>query len=540
MQRESMSCDVLIVGAGPSGLATAIHLAQQSKEQPLNICVLEKGSAIGAHILSGAVMDPSALTELIPDWQQKQAPVSVKVTRDFFYYLSQSQYYSLPVPKLLQNDGNYIISLGELCQWLAQQAESLGVNIFPGFAASKILMNEDKTAVTGVQTGDMGLDQAGNPTDRFQAGMDLFAEQTIFAEGARGSLSQQVMQHFNLRNQCQPQSYGIGIKELWQIPEAKHREGEAIHTIGWPLKSDTYGGGFIYHFKERYLVLGLVIGLDYQNPYLDPFKELQRLKHHPYIKPLLENAECIRYGARAINEGGLQSLPQLTFPGGLLVGCAAGMVNVGKIKGIHNAIRSGMLAAKSIIANRSSLALQNIQAYQQAFNQSPIYRELYQVRNLRPGFHRGLWLGLTYAALDQYVLRGKAPWTWGYRSDHSQLKLKSQSQPIDYPKPDGKISFDKLTQVYLTATKHRENEPCHLYLKDPTVATQMNLTKYAGPEARYCPAGVYEFIEKEGQMTLQINSANCIHCKTCDIKDPTQNIIWKTPEGGEGPNYTLM
>lgn len=539
MERETMEFDVVIVGAGPAGLSAAIHLSQlaQKKGEELSVCLLEKGAAIGAHILSGAVLDPSSLNELIPNWQTLNASLAVAVTQDKFWLLTENKAHALPTPALMQNKGNYIISLGELCQWLGDYAQQLGVNIFPGFAATEALFNPERTKVIGVRTGDMGLDKAGNSTPQTQPGVNLMAKHTVFAEGCRGSLSQQIIRHFKLSTNKNPQSYAIGLKELWKIPADKHHLGEVIHTLGWPLDRATYGGGFIYHFKDQLISLGIVIGLDYKNPYLDPFQELQRLKLHPSIKPLLTEGQCLSYGARALNEGGWQALPKLTFPGGLLVGCSAGMVNVGKIKGIHNAIRSGMLAARALSAE---LKQDEAKSYQQSFNHSPIRKELYQVRNLRPGFHRGLIPGLCYAVLDQYILRGRAPWTFHYQPDHTHTQPANKFNPINYPKPDKKITFDKLTQVYLTAVKHREDQPCHLILKDPNTPVEINYKIYAGLEARYCPAAVYEFIEKDGQKHLQINSANCIHCKTCDIKDPTQNIVWQTPEGGDGPYYSHM
>lgn len=540
MNRESMEFDVLIIGAGPAGLSAAIRLAQlnQQRQTPLSICVLEKGATVGAHILSGAALEPHALNELIPDWSSKNAPLNVPVTEDLFYLLNTQRTFRLPVPATMKNHGNFIISLGKFCKWLGEQAESLGVNIFPGFAASKILFNEHNQVI-GVQTSDMGLDKQGNPTDRFQPGINLYAKQTLLAEGCRGSLSEQIMQHYQLRNDCDPQSYGIGIKELWKISPEKHKQGRVIHTVGWPLDSQTYGGSFIYHYENNLVALGLVVGLDYKNPYLDPFKEMQRLKTHPLIKELLTGGECVSYGARALNEGGWQAIPKLTFPGGLFIGCSAGFLNVAKIKGTHTAMKSGMLAAETIHATES-LAGKELTNYQTAIKTSWIYPELYRARNVRPAFHKGLWAGLTYSVIDQYILRGRAPWTFHYKPDHLSLNLAKNSTKIIYPKPDGKLTFDKLTQVFLTGTKHRENEPCHLHLKDPNIPITINLPKYDAPEQRYCPAAVYEIVTPNNQPQLQINAPNCIHCKTCDIKDPTQNIIWRVPEGGDGPNYSNM
>jgi electron-transferring-flavoprotein dehydrogenase len=536
MKRESMEFDVLIVGAGPAGLSAAIRLAQLNPQQ--RICVLDKGATIGAHILSGAVLEPRALNELIPDWQNKNAPLNVPVVDDQFYLLQQNSKFRLPTPSTMKNNGNYIISLGKFCQWLAQQAESLGVNIFPGFAACKIRYN-DANQVIGVQTSDMGLDKNGNPTDRFQAGIELHAKQTLLAEGCRGSLSELIIKQYQLRTNCDPQSYGIGIKELWKISPEKHKQGRVVHTVGWPLNNKTYGGSFVYHYENNLISLGLVVGLDYQNPYLDPFQELQRFKTHPFIRDLLTGGECISYGARALNEAGLQAIPKLTFPGGLLIGCSAGFLNVAKIKGIHTAMKSGMLAAEIIHATELTSG-KELMDYQSAIKDSWIYPELYQARNLRPAFHRGLWSGLIYSALDQYILRGHAPWTFHYKPDNLSLNLAKNSQKIIYPKADGKLTFDKLSQVFLTGTKHRENEPCHLVLKNPDVPIAINLAKYDAPEQRYCPAAVYEIVKINDQPHLQINAPNCIHCKTCDIKDPTQNIVWQVPEGGDGPNYSNM
>ncbi len=539
-KHEIMDFDIVIVGAGPAGLAAAIRLAQlsQSQQHNLSICVLEKGATVGAHSLSGAILEPSALTELIPDWSQKQAPINIAVSEDRFLYLTKKQAYHLPMPSSMKNNGNFIISLNQFCKWLAEQAESLGVQIFPGFAATKILYGSN-TEVIGVQTGDMGLDKNGQPSERFQPGIQLHAKHTLFAEGCRGELSEQLIKQFNLRAQCDPQSYGIGIKELWRIDEKKHVPGRVIHTVGWPLDQKTYGGSFLYHFENNQLAIGLVVGLDYQNPYLDPFEEFQRFKTHPAIKPLLVGGECLNYGARALNEGGLQAIPKLTFPGGLLIGCAAGFLNVSKIKGIHNAMKSGMIAAESIVANLEQLD-QELKSYPDKIKQSSITRELYQTRNVRPGFHKGLWPGLMYAAFDQYVCRGKAPWTFHYKPDHLSLKFAKDCHKINYPKPDGKITFDRLTQVYLSGTTHRENQPCHLLIKDPTIPIKVNLAKYDAPEQRYCPAGVYEIVQQDNEPHLQINATNCVHCKTCDIKDPEQNIVWVAPEGGSGPDYSDM
>ncbi|MCS5712424.1 4Fe-4S dicluster domain-containing protein [Candidatus Berkiella aquae] len=533
MTQESMEYDVVIVGAGPAGLACAIRYAQlckDSNQQP-KICLLEKGAEVGAHILSGAVFEPRALNELLPDWQQQGAPLHTQVTQDEFLWLSASKAFRLPTPPQMHNHGHYIISLGLLCRWLAKQAESLGVEIYPGFAASTLLYNQ-QGEVIGVSTNDVGRDKQGNPTSHFQAGMHLLAKKTVFAEGCRGSLTQQLIKRFDLAKNSQPQTYAIGIKEIWEIKSEKHRTGTVTHTVGWPLDQSTYGGSFLYHWGNNLLSIGLVIGLDYQNPYLNPYEEFQRFKHHPHIAPLLENAQCQSYGARALNEGGWQSIPQLTFPGGLLIGDAAGFMNVPKIKGSHTAMKSGMLAAQALFSNTD---------YEQQLKQSWIKNDLYPVRNIRPAFRMGLFAGLTYAAVDTYLLRGKAPWTLSHRADYTYLKPAKAYQPIIYPKPDGKISFDKMTSLARSNVFHEENQPVHLKLSDPTVPVKINWQQYAGPEARYCPAGVYEFIDDaNGNKKLQINAQNCIHCKTCDIKDPTQNITWEAPEGGGGPNYSNM
>lgn len=542
LMREKMDFDVVIVGAGPAGLSAAVRLGQlnQQRAAPLSVCVIDKGAYVGAHILGGAVLEPSALNELIPNWAELNPPLQTPVSRDEFLLLTARRSWQMPVPPTMHNHGNYVISLELFCQWLAQQAEALGINIFPGFAAQQIIFSADGQ-VQGVQTGDKGLNADGTPGPAFQPGIDLTARQTIFAEGCRGSLTEQVIQKFNLRQNSSPQSYALGLKEIWEVDSPAYEPGLVTHTQGWPLDTKTYGGGFVYHQEKNKIALGFVVGLDYPNPYLDPFQELQRFKTHPHIRRILTGGKCIGYGARSLNEGGWQAIPKLTFPGGLLVGCGAGFLNVGKIKGIHNAMRSGMLAAESIAQAEPAELNVELKAYAQKIKTSAIIPELYQVRNLRPGFHFGFWAGIIMAAIDQYLLRGHAPWTLGYpHADHTQLKLARDCVEIQYPKADGQLTFDKLTQVYLSNTRHREGEPCHLILKDPQIPVQFNLPQFAGPEQRYCPAAVYEFIVEGGKTRLQINAANCLHCKACDIKDPTQNIRWQTPEGGDGPNYTAM
>ncbi|GAB4392132.1 MAG: electron transfer flavoprotein-ubiquinone oxidoreductase [Gammaproteobacteria bacterium] len=546
LERESMEYDVVIVGAGPAGLSAAIRLKQLSVEHnyELSVCVLEKAAEVGAHILSGAVLEPRALNELLPNWQELGAPLNTPVTQDQFLWLTQNKAVKLPTPPAMHNHGNYIISLGELCRWLAQQAENLGVDIFPGFAAADLIIDENN-CVRGVITGDMGRDKHGQPTAQYQPGMALYAQQTLFAEGCRGSLSQRLIKHYQLRDDTQsPQTYAIGIKELWEIDPAKHAVGTVVHSVGWPLDNKTYGGSFVYHLQNNLVSVGLVIGLDYQNPYLNPFEEMQRFKTHPAIKPIFENGRRICYGARALNEGGLQAVPQLYFPGGLLIGCSAGYVNVPKIKGNHTAMKSGMVAAETVFNAIKSEVAQGkaLQHYQDAMQQSWIWPELQKVRNIRPAFARwGLLGGMLYAALDTYILRGKAPWTLHHHADHLALKPAQQYQPIDYPKPDGTITFDRLSSVFLSNTNHAENQPCHLTLQDEKVPIDVNFNLYASPETRYCPAGVYEIVYNENKRPmLQINAQNCVHCKTCDIKDPQQNIVWVTPEGGGGPNYPNM
>ena len=543
-----MNFDVVIVGAGPSGLTMGIRLAQlaQEQERELNICILEKGAEVGAHILSGAVIEPRTLSELIPDWKEKGAPLNVPVKTDTFKYLTEKGSFSLPTPPQMHNEGNYIISLGNLCRWLAEQAEELGVAIFPGFAAAEVLYDESG-AVRGVATGDMGIGKDGEPTDSFEPGVELLGRQTIFAEGCRGSLSGELMEKFDLRDGVEPQTYGIGIKEIWEVKPELHHEGSTMHTIGWPLKSDTYGGSFLYHNENNQVAVGFVVGLDYANPHLSPFHEFQRFKNHPEMRPLFETGKRISYGARAISEGGLQSIPKLTFPGGLLVGDSAGFLNVPKVKGTHTSMKSAMLAAESVFEllpaeydeENPGPALE-ASSYTQKFKQSWLWQELHKVRNIRPGFRKGLWLGLIYAALDSYVFRGKAPWTMGHHADHEQTGHKNDHPKIDYPKPDGVVSFDRPSSVYLSGTYHDDNQPAHLRLRDDSVPILLNLEKYDAPEQRYCPAGVYEIVELDGKPALQINAQNCVHCKTCDIKDPSQNIHWTVPEGGGGPAYPNM
>ncbi len=540
-QRESMPYDVTVVGAGPSGLAAAIRFRQLCAEHDADysICVLEKGAEIGAHILSGAILDPVSLNELLPDWQQTGAPISTAVKTDRFIYLSKKRAIKLPTPPSMQNEGNYIISLGQLCRWLGEQAEAAGADLFPGFAAAEILFN-DQDAVSGVATGDMGITKQGEPGSNYTPGVELQARYTLFAEGCRGSLTGELEQHYRLRNHCDPQTYGLGIKELWEVNPEQSQPGTVIHTIGWPLDRHTYGGSFIYHLDQNRVAVGFVVGLDYQNPYLSPFEEFQRFKHHPAIQPMLEGGRRISYGARALIEGGFQSIPQLVFPGGALIGDAAGFLNVARIKGTHTAMKSGMLAAEAAFAALQQDQNVSLESYSSGLQQSRVWSELKRVRNIRPGFHHGLLAGLGNGALEAYVLRGKAPWTLHNHADHEQLKEAKDCLPIEYPKPDGKISFDRLSSVYLANTFHEENQPCHLQLRDPDKAININFKRYASPEQRYCPAGVYEIIQENGEPALQINAQNCVHCKTCDIKDPTGNIHWTTPEGGGGPGYSAM
>ena len=536
--RECMAYDVVIIGAGPSGLSCAIRLKQLDPE--INVCILEKGSEVGAHILSGATIETRGLDELIPDWKDKGAPLKTQAKSDEFLLLSETGATKFPTPPQMHNKGNYIISLGNLCRWLAEQAEELGIEIFPGFSAAEILYDENE-AVIGVATSDMGLDEQGNKTNHFEAGVELHAKQTVFAEGCHGSLTKKLIEKYDLRADSDPQTYGLGIKELWEIKPENHREGHITHTIGWPMDNDTYGGSWIYHMEDNLLSIGFVVGLDYKNPYLSPFEEMQRLKLHPKIRPLLEGGKRISYGARTLVEGGFQSLPKLTFNGGLLIGDTAGFLNVPKIKGTHTAMKSGMVAADSLHAllQESSEKGQECRGYTKDLQNSWLWKELKAVRNIRPGFHKGLWRGLINAAFETITF-GLAPWTLKNHADHTQLDKADQHKPIDYPKPDGVITFDKLTSVQLSNTNHAEGQPCHLKLKDPDIPTTSNLRDYAEPAQRYCPAAVYEIIEENGQPRFQINSQNCVHCKTCDIKDPAQNIDWDVPEGGGGPNYPNM
>ena len=544
MERESMEFDVVIVGGGPSGLSSAIRLKQLAQEagRELNVCLIEKGAEVGAHILSGAVLEPRALNELLPDWKDMGAPLDTPVTDDRFMFLTENSSFRLPTPPQMNNHGNYIISLGNFCRWLGEQAEALGVEIYPGFPAAEVLY-DDHGNVRGIATGDMGIGKDGEKTDGYEPGMELLGKQTIFAEGCRGHLTKGLFEKFDLREGKDPQTYAIGIKELWDIDPAKSEPGKVWHSVGWPVKSDVYGGSFLYHLNGNQVAVGYVIGLDYQNPHLSPFEEFQRFKTHPKVRDVFEGGRRVSYGARALNEGGFQSIPKLTFPGGCLVGCTAGFLNVPKIKGTHTSMKSGMLAAEAVFeAVTSEDAVVEPTAYAEMIEKSWLWDELYRVRNIRPGFGKGLWLGMAYAGLDTYLLRGKAPWTFAHHEDHTNLKPAADMPKIEYPKPDNLVSFDRNSSVYLSGTNHEENQPAHLTLKDASVPINHNLAIYDAPEQRYCPAGVYEIVREDdgSNPRLQINAQNCVHCKTCDIKDPTQNIVWVTPEGGGGPAYPNM
>ena len=539
-KREVMEYDVVVVGAGPSGLSAAIKLKQLSKDKnrDLSVCVIEKGSEVGAHIVSGAVIETKALDELIPDWQTKNCPLKTKATNDKFLYLTETASYQLPTPPQMHNKGNYIISLSDFTKWLAEQAEALEVEIYPGFSASEVLFNKDDKVI-GVATCDMGRLKDGTEGPNFEPGIELHAKQTIFSEGCRGHLGKILMEKFNLNSENSPQTYGIGIKELWEVPPENSKPGNIMHTTGWPLDTDTYGGSFLYHLDNNKISIGFVVGLDYKNPYLSPYMEFQRFKHHPAIKKILEGGRRINYGARALNEGGVQSLPKLTFPGGLLAGCEAGFLNVPKIKGTHLAMKSGMIAANAIFEDISNV--DEINNYPKLIKKSWLWSELYSVRNIRPSFKWGFWKAIIYSAIDTYIFRGNAPWTIDHHgTDHQSLENKNKHKQINYPKPDNIISFDRLTNVSFSGTNHEENQPCHLTLKNEEVPIKVNLELYDNPETRYCPAGVYEIVLNDNKPKLQINAQNCVHCKTCDIKDPTQNINWITPQGGGGPNYQGM
>ena len=550
MERESMEFDVVIVGAGPSGLATACKLLQlaQAEEHELSVCVVEKGSEVGAHILSGAVLEPTALDELFPDWKSMDAPITTAVVKDEMHILtSQKNSFSLPsfaIPKPMHNEGNYIVSLGNVCRWLGEQAESLGAEIFPGFAASEVLYHPDGS-VKGIATGDMGVSASGEQKDSYMQGMELHAKYTVFSEGCRGHLGKQLIEKFDLDANTTSQHYGIGIKELWDIDPSKHQPGLVVHGSGWPLSNGTNGGFFLYHGDNKQVTVGLIIDLSYDNPHLSPFDEFQRLKHHPVLKQHLEGGTRVSYGARAVEKGGLFALPKMSLPGALLIGCDAGTMNFSKIKGSHTAMKSGMLAAETLfeaLANGDE-GKQDLQVYGDKFKQSWLHEELYKARNFGAAMHKfGMWLGGAFNWIEQNIFAGKLPISLKDNTpDHAQLKPAAQMPKIDYPKPDGLISFDKLSSVFISGTNHEDNQPCHLTLKDASLPLGINLSMWDEPAQRYCPAGVYEVLEDDkGEKIFQINSQNCVHCKTCDIKDPSQNITWVVPEGAGGPNYPNM
>ena len=534
--RESMEFDVVVVGAGPSGLAAAIRLKQLAPDA--SVCVVEKGGEVGAHILSGAVIEPRALDELLPDWRERGAPLSTPAADDRFLFLTERRAIRLPTPPQMHNHGNYVVSLGDVCRWLAAQAEALGVEVYPGFPAADLL--EEEGRITGIVTGDMGVEKTGERGPNFQPGMALRAAYTLFGEGCRGSLAKRLMARFGLREGVDPQTYGIGIKELWEVPAASHKPGRVEHTVGWPLDWRTYGGSFLYHFGANLISFGFVVGLDYRNPWLSPFDEMQRFKTHPAMRGHFAGGRRVSYGARALTEGGLQSIPRLTFPGGALVGDSAGFLNVPKIKGTHAAMKSGMLAAEAVAEALTGGRPAELTAYPEKLRSSWLWAELEAARNIRPAFAKfGLWGGIAYAALDTYVLRGRTPWTLhNHHPDHATLLPAETAPRIAYPKPDGELTFDRLSSVFISNTNHAEDQPSHLVLRDPARWEPVNWERYRSPESRYCPAAVYEAVGiEEGRPRLQINAQNCVHCKTCDIKDPTQNIDWVTPEGGGGPNY---
>ncbi len=541
-ERDVMSYDVLVVGAGPAGLSCAIKLKQlaQSQNREISVCVIEKGSEVGAHLLSGCALEPRALNELFPNWKELGAPLNVPVTSDRVLFLTKTLAFPLPTPPTMVNHGNYIVSLGRLGKWMAAQAESLGVEIYAGFAGAEILYDE-KGAVAGVATGDVGIGKDGKPTERFTRGVELRAKQTVFAEGCRGSLTKMLMAKFKLNANCDPQAYGIGVKEIWQIDPKKHRAGHVQHTMGYPVDMKTYGGSFLYHWENNQILIGFITGLDYQNTYMSPFEEFQKFKQHPKIRAILEGGKRVSYGARALCEGGLQCIPKLTFPGGMLVGDCAGFMNVPKIKGTHTAMKSGLVAAEAL-ADSLAAGEAEVLGYQLRLEQSWLWKELHEARNIRPSFHYGLLAGVMYSGLDSMILKGRIPWTFPYKhGDHAATRAAKECKKIAYPKPDGVFSFDRLSSVFLGNVHHEEDQPAHLKLRDWNIENKVNIAHYDSPESRYCPAGVYEIVmDEKGEPRLQINASNCVHCKTCDIKDPEQNIDWCVPEGGGGPNYQDM